>query len=89
MQNMASFFRANVDIAFRFLMLGPSGANKDYLLNLAHALRIVAPLGNDQHLFELEAKVKDLMRKDAGSQEAFDSMLSSIIVQSKPAATSA
>ncbi|KAF8980599.1 Cation transport regulator-like protein 2 [Podila verticillata] len=68
---------------------GPSGANKDYLLNLAHALRIVAPLGNDQHLFELEAKVKDLMRKDAGSQEAFDSMLSNIIVQSKPAATSA
>ncbi|KAF9378768.1 Cation transport regulator-like protein 2 [Podila verticillata] len=68
---------------------GPSGANKDYLLNLAHALRIVAPLGNDQHLFELESKVKDLMLKDAGSQETFDIMLSNIIVQSKPAATSA
>ncbi|KAF9311741.1 hypothetical protein BG003_007058 [Podila horticola] len=68
---------------------GPSGANKDYLLNLAHALRIVAPAGNDQHLFELEAKVKDLMRKDAGSQDAFDRMLTTIIVQSKPAASSA
>ncbi|KAG0350415.1 Cation transport regulator-like protein 2 [Podila minutissima] len=68
---------------------GPSGANKDYLLNLAHALRIVAPSGNDQHLFELEAMVKDLMLKDAGSQAAFEIMLSDIIVQSKPAAASA
>ncbi|KAG0090600.1 Cation transport regulator-like protein 2 [Podila epicladia] len=68
---------------------GPSGANKDYLLNLAHALRIVAPLGIDRHLFELEAMVKDLMLKDAGSQAAFDRILSDIIVQSKPAASSA
>lgn len=74
---------------FFFVTVGPSGANKDYLLNLAHALRIVAPAGNDQHLFELEAKVKDLMRKDAGSQDAFDRMLTTIIVQSKPAASSA
>lgn len=65
---------------------GPSGPNRDYLLNLAHALRIVAPHGNDQHLFELEAKVKELMRQDAESQEAFDLLLSQIIVQSKPAA---
>ncbi|KAG9066454.1 Cation transport regulator-like protein 2 [Linnemannia hyalina] len=64
---------------------GPSGANKDYLLNLAHALRIVAPTGTDQHLFELESKVKELMLKEAGSQEAFDLMLSKIIVQSHPA----
>ena len=68
-----------------FLEIGPSGANKDYLLNLAHALRIVAPTGTDQHLFELESKVKDLMRKEAGSPEAFDLMLSKIIVQSHPA----
>ncbi|KAG0347495.1 hypothetical protein BG004_007642 [Podila humilis] len=68
---------------------GPSGPNKDYLLNLAHALRTVAPSGNDQHLFELEAKVKDLMRKDAGSDEAFNTMLALIIVQSKPAVISA
>ncbi|KAF8926900.1 Cation transport regulator-like protein 2, partial [Dissophora ornata] len=67
---------------------GPSGANKDYLLNLAHALRVVAPTGNDQHLFELEARVKDLMLQDAGSQEAFDLILSEIIVQSKPASVS-
>ncbi|KAG0206372.1 Cation transport regulator-like protein 2 [Mortierella sp. NVP41] len=64
---------------------GPSGANKDYLLNLAHALRIVAPTGTDQHLFELESKVKELMLLEAGSQEAFDLMLSKIIVQSHPA----
>ncbi|KAF8979279.1 hypothetical protein BGZ46_005630 [Entomortierella lignicola] len=63
---------------------GPSGANRDYLLNLAHSLRVVAPTGNDRHLFELEAKVKELMLKDAGSQEAFDLMLSTIILQSKP-----
>ncbi|KAF9427594.1 Cation transport regulator-like protein 2 [Podila epigama] len=68
---------------------GPSGPNKDYLLNLAHALRIVAPFGNDQHLFELEARVKALMLQEAGSQEAFEAMLNRIIVQSKPAATSA
>ncbi|KAF9180382.1 Cation transport regulator-like protein 2 [Haplosporangium sp. Z 767] len=67
---------------------GPSGANRDYLLNLAHALRIVAPTGNDQHLFVLEAKVKDLMLREAKTQEAFDLMLSKIIVQSKPAAVS-
>jgi len=65
---------------------GPSGANKDYLLNLAQAFRTVAPHGSDEHLFELETKVKELMRKDAGSQEAFDLLLSKIIVQSKPAA---
>ncbi|KAF9118406.1 Cation transport regulator-like protein 2 [Mortierella sp. 14UC] len=64
---------------------GPSGANKDYLLNLAHALRIVAPTGTDEHLFELESKVKELMLKEAGSKEAFDLMLSKIIVQSHPA----
>ncbi|KAF9105747.1 hypothetical protein BGX27_009484 [Mortierella sp. AM989] len=65
---------------------GPSGANKDYLLNLAHSLRIVAPTANDQHIFELETKVKELMRKDAGSQDAFDLVLSRIIIQSKPPA---
>lgn len=88
MQDKASFSVQMLTLHSTF-NLGPSGANKDYLLNLAHALRIVAPLGNDQHLFELESKVKDLMLKDAGSQETFDIMLSNIIVQSKPAATSA
>ncbi|KAF9429564.1 Cation transport regulator-like protein 2 [Entomortierella beljakovae] len=67
---------------------GPSGANKDYLLNLAHSLRIVAPTGIDRHIYELEAKVKELMRKDADSQEAFDLMISEIIIQSKPPAVS-
>ncbi|KAG0290099.1 hypothetical protein BGZ98_003591, partial [Dissophora globulifera] len=62
----------------------PSGANKDYLLNLAHALRIVAPTATDRHLFNLEERVKELMLREAGSQEVFDQMLSKIIVQSKP-----
>ncbi|KAG0249066.1 Cation transport regulator-like protein 2 [Mortierella polycephala] len=63
---------------------GPSGANRDYLLNLAHALRKVAPTGKDQHLFVLETKVKALMLQEAKTQEAFELMLSKIIVQSKP-----
>ncbi|KAF9913974.1 Cation transport regulator-like protein 2 [Lobosporangium transversale] len=67
-----------------YISHGPSGANRDYLLNLAHSLRTVAPTGNDRHLFELENKVKELMFQDAGSQAAFDLMLSEIIVQSKP-----
>jgi len=83
------FFYSLSTRAYRLLSLndwdlGPSGANKDYLLNLAHSLRTVAPTGNDQHLFELEARVKALMLQDAGSQEAFDLMLSQIIIQSKP-----
>ncbi|KAF9577862.1 hypothetical protein BGW38_006662, partial [Lunasporangiospora selenospora] len=63
-----------------YLSHGPSGPNKDYLLNLAHALRIVAPSSRDRHLFTLEAKVKELMLRDAGSQEAFELMLSKIII---------
>lgn len=40
---------------------GPSGCNVQYLLELAEAMRRIAPLVNDTHLFELERKVKELM----------------------------
>ncbi|XP_075227218.1 putative glutathione-specific gamma-glutamylcyclotransferase 2 [Lycorma delicatula] len=39
---------------------GPSGSNKEYLYNLASAMRDLAPNENDNHLFELEAAVRIL-----------------------------
>ncbi|CAM0136160.1 hypothetical protein VKS41_005445 [Umbelopsis sp. WA50703] len=38
---------------------GPSGDNAEYLMNLAQALREIAPESHDEHLFELEHKVKE------------------------------
>ncbi|KAF9157380.1 Cation transport regulator-like protein 2 [Actinomortierella ambigua] len=68
---------------------GPSGANHDYLLNLAHSLRIVAPTSEDHHLFELERRVQQHLLKESagGSQEAYQALMDKIIVQSHPAAT--
>eukprot|EP00095_Tigriopus_kingsejongensis_P004457 maker-scaffold168_size293125-snap-gene-0.28 protein:Tk04457 transcript:maker-scaffold168_size293125-snap-gene-0.28-mRNA-1 annotation:"cation transport regulator-like protein 2" len=43
--------------------VGPSGPNKDYLYNLAQAMRDIDPL--DQHIFELERAVKTLERSVA------------------------
>ncbi|KAK3926919.1 Putative glutathione-specific gamma-glutamylcyclotransferase 2 [Frankliniella fusca] len=39
---------------------GPSGANREYLYNLANAMRDIAPEEEDEHLFSLEAAVKEL-----------------------------
>ncbi|XP_017754635.1 PREDICTED: putative glutathione-specific gamma-glutamylcyclotransferase 2 [Eufriesea mexicana] len=39
---------------------GPSGANTEYLYNLASAMRVIAPGINDEHLYTLEAIVKTL-----------------------------
>ncbi|KAF9976103.1 Cation transport regulator-like protein 2 [Actinomortierella ambigua] len=70
---------------------GPSGANRDYLLNLAHSLRIVAPTSEDHHLFELERRVQQHLLEESagGSQEVYEALMNKIIVQSHPAAIAA
>jgi len=42
---------------------GPSGSNREYLFNLAEAIRII-PSVNDEHLFTLEQLVKEILAKD-------------------------
>ncbi|XP_045779168.1 putative glutathione-specific gamma-glutamylcyclotransferase 2 [Maniola jurtina] len=47
---------------------GPSGSNKEYVYNLAEAMRQLAPGVEDEHLFSLEAAVRKLdpdMRKNS------------------------
>lgn len=41
---------------------GPSGKNIEYLLNLAHAVRHELPGIDDPHIFELEKRVKLLLK---------------------------
>ncbi|KAK0448444.1 ChaC-like protein [Desarmillaria tabescens] len=40
--------------------IGPSGPNKDYLYNLASAVRELSPASHDSHLFALEEIVRSL-----------------------------
>ena len=42
---------------------GPSGCNVEYVLELAKALREIAPHVEDTHLFELEAKITEMVRE--------------------------
>jgi cation transport protein ChaC len=42
--------------------VGPSGRNKDYVYNLATAIRALAPEAYDSHLFALEARLRELDR---------------------------
>lgn len=43
------------DIAHQiFHATGPSGTNREYLYNLADAMRLIYPTKDDPHLFELE-----------------------------------
>jgi cation transport regulator ChaC len=42
------------------LSVGPSGSNKEYLYNLASAMRLLAPGVQDEHLFALEEAVRHL-----------------------------
>lgn len=41
--------------------VGPSGSNVEYICNLAKAMRDIAPDVNDEHLFNIEAKVLYLL----------------------------
>ncbi|PWN46737.1 ChaC-domain-containing protein [Violaceomyces palustris] len=45
---------------------GPSGRNDEYLLNLAEAIRGLAPQSADKYLFELERLVLELQEEDQG-----------------------
>jgi len=45
--------------------VGPSGPNKDYVYNLAAAIRALAPEAYDSHLFALEAGLRELDRVSA------------------------
>lgn len=52
-------------IAFQVLhATGPSGRNREYVYNLANAMREMFPGEEDQHLFELEAEVKRLEARE-------------------------
>lgn len=43
------------------LSRGPSGCNVEYVMNLAKAMRQIAPQVEDEHLFTLEAELKEIM----------------------------
>ncbi|KAK7688002.1 hypothetical protein QCA50_008372 [Cerrena zonata] len=47
--------------------VGPSGRNKDYVYNLAKAVRHLAPESHDSHLFALETKCRELDEQDGES----------------------
>lgn len=40
---------------------GCSGSNSEYVLNIASSMREIAPEVEDEHLFSLEARIKDLL----------------------------
>lgn len=42
---------------------GPSGTNSDYLFQLARFMRVEVPQAQDDHLFQLEAAVSELLTK--------------------------
>lgn len=47
---------------YYYYSLGPSGPNSEYLLNLASALRTIAPNVYDAHLFDLEERILKLIK---------------------------
>lgn len=53
---------------------GCSGSNTEYVLNLASSMREIAPEVHDEHLFTLEAKIKELLLSSTQYQKALDSV---------------
>jgi len=51
---------------------GPSGENKDYLYQLAEALRELSPESKDRHVWDLEEKVKGIEQRDAKDFQILD-----------------
>lgn len=51
---------------------GPSGANSDYLFQLARFMRDEVPQVQDDHLFQLEAAVNELIAKSREDQPQTD-----------------
>jgi len=49
---------------------GPSGNNKEYILNLAEALRSIAPEAEDDHLYSLEREIIRLEKLHQINKEA-------------------
>ncbi len=47
---------------------GPSGCNVEYVLELATSMKQIAPKVNDEHLFKLESKVRELLKGMPGSE---------------------
>lgn len=48
---------------------GLSGNNIEYVLMLARSLREIAPTIDDQHLFTLESKVREIAKEMRGGEE--------------------
>lgn len=44
---------------------GPKGHNSEYLFRLAETVRVLMPRQKDDHLFELEDRVKELLALQA------------------------
>lgn len=53
---------------------GFSGTNTEYVLNLASSMREIAPHVKDDHLYSLEAKVKELLPSPAEDDSLQDSL---------------
>ena len=47
-----------------YVSQGPSGYNREYLFELANAMRALVPNVEDRHLYDLERRVRELCHKE-------------------------